>query len=70
MAFTVTKFDEWCPNCESENEFRLLGKRVYICQHCGYALAPCSLCDMDKTKCSDCEISKRAEEINRQNNKL
>lgn len=19
MEFTVTKFDEWCPNCESDN---------------------------------------------------
>lgn len=31
MAFTITKFDEWCPNCESENEFRSDGHKVYIC---------------------------------------
>ena len=68
MAFTITKFDEWCPNCESENEFRSDGHKVYICQRCGYALAPCSLCEMDKARCSECEISKRAEEINKQNN--
>nr|CAI9750694.1 hypothetical protein GPVRGNEL_GPVRGNEL_CDS_0046 [Caudoviricetes sp.] len=68
MAFTITKFVEWCPNCESENEFRSNGHKVYICQYCGYALAPCSLCEMDKARCSECEISKRAEEINKQNN--
>ena len=68
MAFTITKFEEWCPNCESENEFRSDGHKVYICQHCGYAIAPCSLCEMDKARCSECEISKRSEEINKQNN--
>lgn len=69
MGMRVSKFGEWCPNCESENEFELKGRKLYICHNCGYALAPCSLCDMDNVNCAECELAEIAKEANEKFNK-
>ena len=44
---------EFCPYCEQEV---LINRNGEKCSVCGHFLKPCSLCDMDKVKCSECKI--------------
>lgn len=48
----MSKTFEWCDNCGQETEILDTGGN---CKHCGKHLLPCSLCDMDKVKCSKCK---------------
>ena len=49
----MEKIIEYCPYCNDEEEIEETGG---ICSGCGHFLKPCSLCDMDKVKCSECKI--------------
>ena len=44
---------EMCPNCETEQPL-VNGFVVHTCIECGEPLLPCSMCDMDVVKCSEC----------------
>lgn len=45
--------NEYCPYCGQET---LINKKGGKCNYCGHFLKPCSLCNMDKVKCKECEI--------------
>ena len=49
---------EMCPCCGYENNFewdwQTDGRKAH-CLNCGNTLLICSLCDMDKVKCSKCK---------------
>lgn len=46
---------EMCPECEEEVELDMVLK-MQVCPSCGKPIAPCSICDMDFVKCSECPI--------------
>jgi len=48
------KTTEWCDVCGMETEISQYGG---YCDYCGKFLIPCSLCDMDKVNCSECELA-------------
>lgn len=50
----VSKMHEWCPECDTENEFPLELK-VHECKICGRKLKPCSVCYEDTTDCNKCK---------------
>ena len=58
-------YDEMCPYCDTENEIPMV-KKIQSCSNCGAYIAPCSLCDMDNCDCANCELAKKAEEMNKQ----
>ena len=46
------KIIEYCDTCNRDVEIPRVGGR---CPFCGKYLYPCSLCDMDKVDCNNCE---------------
>lgn len=60
--------NELCPNCGHENIFALTDNHFLICTNCGFALAPCSLCNMDRADCNNCKIAKIADMYNEKYN--
>lgn len=72
----VDAFEEWarglnhevyelCPHCSNETEITM-EKVLHTCSNCGASIAPCSLCDMDNCDCANCELSKKAEAMNKE----
>lgn len=53
----VGKMHEWCPECDTENEFPLESK-PHKCKKCGKELKPCSVCYEDNTECNKCKFEK------------
>lgn len=53
-----------CHHCDFENEVTMEAK-IHQCACCGAYLAPCSLCNLDTCDCANCELSKKAEELNK-----
>lgn len=53
----VGKMHEWCPECDTENEFPLESK-PHKCKKCGKELKPCSICYEDNTECNKCKFEK------------
>lgn len=53
----VGKMYEWCPDCDTENEFPLELK-PHKCKKCGKELKPCSICYEDDTECNKCKFEK------------
>ena len=53
----VGKMYEWCPDCDTENEF-LLELKPHTCKECGKELKPCSICYEDNTECNKCNFEK------------
>lgn len=51
----VGKMHEWCPECDTENEFPLELKS-HKCKKCGKELKPCSICYEDNTECNKCKF--------------
>lgn len=51
----VGKMHEWCPECDTENEFPLELK-PHQCKKCGKELKPCSICYEDNTECNKCKF--------------
>lgn len=51
----VGKMYEWCPECDTENEFPLEFK-PHKCKKCGKELKPCSICYEDNTECNKCKF--------------
>ena len=55
LIFKGSSSVELCPHCEQEslikNEFRLSH-----CTECGKVVKPCSMCNKDKVKCSECPL--------------
>jgi thymidylate synthase (FAD) len=51
----VGKMHEWCPECDTENEFPLELK-PHKCKKCGKELKPCSICYEDNTECNKCKF--------------
>ena len=51
----VGKMYEWCPDCDTENEFPLESK-PHKCKKCGKELKPCSICYEDNTECNKCKF--------------
>lgn len=51
----VGKMQEWCPECDTENEFPLELK-PHKCKKCGKELKPCSICYEDNTECNKCKF--------------
>lgn len=54
-----------CHHCDFENEVTMEAK-IHQCACCGAYLAPCSLCNLDTCDCANCELAKKAEEMNKQ----
>lgn len=46
---------EMCPICESEVELDFILK-TQVCPVCGQPILPCSICDMDIAKCTECPL--------------
>ena len=46
---------EYCIECDTEVELKT-ELRMQVCPSCGKPIAPCSICDMDFVKCSQCPI--------------
>ena len=46
---------EYCPHCEDEVEIKRVFK-AQKCPNCGKVILPCSMCDHDKVKCSECPL--------------
>ena len=44
---------EWCSNCTTEVEIESIAQ-VQACPECGEPIWPCSLCDHNRVKCSQC----------------
>jgi thymidylate synthase (FAD) len=51
----IGKMHEWCPECDTENEFPLELK-PHKCKKCGKELKPCSICYEDNTECNKCKF--------------
>ena len=51
----VSKMYEWCPDCDTENEFPLESK-PHTCKKCDKELKPCSICYEDNTECNKCKF--------------
>lgn len=51
----VGKMQEWCPECDTENEFPLELK-PHKCKKCGKELKPCFVCYEDNTECNKCKF--------------
>lgn len=51
----VGKMHEWCPECDTENEFPLELKS-HKCKKCGKELKPCSICYEDDIECNKCKF--------------
>lgn len=51
----VGKMHEWCPECDTENEFPLELK-PHKCKKCSKELKPCSICYEDNTECNKCKF--------------
>lgn len=49
------KIYEWCDNCGQEVKISIKGGN---CKFCGHFIFPCSLCDMDKVNCNECEFER------------
>lgn len=45
---------ERCPHCEQEVELKAVERLLQVCPNCGRLIYPCSLCNMDKTICWNC----------------
>ncbi|MGL5642125.1 MAG: hypothetical protein ACRDDM_07650 [Paraclostridium sp.] len=48
---------QYCTSCECEVELENIHS-VQNCPHCENEVYPCSLCDMDSVKCSECQFNK------------
>lgn len=48
--------DEWCPYCTQDVKLTTDFK-LQKCPNCGMMIAPCSLCDWNTVKCSQCLLN-------------
>ena len=48
---------EVCPFCDCEVELEEVFERQ-TCPNCGKKICPCTMCDPDKCKCSECPLKK------------
>ena len=55
QAYGKDTIIEWCSSCATEVEIKSVAQKQ-ICPECGESIWPCSLCDYNRVKCSECII--------------